>query len=93
VPHTLSDPREIKSIKGSTERTHILNDLEVDSFDRITTGNESWFQYPYESSDMFAKLPGDVVPRTRKGMMAGKTRKNSRQKASYALLIHLILLT
>jgi hypothetical protein len=40
--------------------------LKADSFDEITTGDESWFHYLCEWSAVFAKSPGDVIPRTRK---------------------------
>jgi hypothetical protein len=50
-----------------------LNDLQADSFDGITAGDESWFPYLYESSAIFAKSPGDVVPRARKGIGVKKT--------------------
>jgi histone-lysine N-methyltransferase SETMAR len=73
VPHTLSDPRKLKKVETSAELLQILNDLQADFFDGITTGDESWFQYLYESSAMFAKSPGDVVPRTRKGIGVKKT--------------------
>jgi hypothetical protein len=68
VPQTLSDPQKVKGVEASTKRFRILNELEVDSFDGITTGDESWFQSRYESSAMFMKLPHDVTPRTRPGI-------------------------
>jgi hypothetical protein len=55
VPHTLSGPQQVKGIEASTELLQILNDLEADSFDGIATRDESWFQYLYELSAMFAK--------------------------------------
>jgi histone-lysine N-methyltransferase SETMAR len=63
----------VKRVEASTELLQILNDLEVDSFDGMATGGESWFQYLYESSAMFAKSPGDVTPRTRQGIGVKKT--------------------
>jgi hypothetical protein len=73
VPQTLSDPQNVKRVETSIELLHILNELEVDSFDGITTGDESWFQYLYESSAMFAKSPHDVTPRRRTGIGVKKT--------------------
>jgi histone-lysine N-methyltransferase SETMAR len=73
VPHPLSDPRKLKRVDASTELLQILNDLEADSFDGIASGDESWFQYLYESSAMGAKSPGDVTPRTRQGIGVKKT--------------------
>jgi hypothetical protein len=57
-------PQNVKRVEASTELLQILNDLEADSFDGIATGDESWFQYLYESSTMFAKSRGDDTPRT-----------------------------
>jgi hypothetical protein len=73
VPHTLSGPQKVKRVEASTELLHILNVLEVDSFDGITRSDESWFQYLYESSAMFTKSPHDVTPRTRPGIGVKKT--------------------
>jgi hypothetical protein len=51
----MSDPQQMTRLEASNELLQILNDLEADSFDGITTGDESWFLYLYESSAMFAK--------------------------------------
>jgi histone-lysine N-methyltransferase SETMAR len=74
VPHTLSGSQKMKRVEASTELVQILNDLEADSVDGITTGDESWFQYPHESSAMFVKSPRDVIPRTKKEIGVKKTR-------------------
>jgi hypothetical protein len=74
VPHTLSDPQKVKRVEASTELLHIFNELEVDSFDGIPTGDESWFQYLYEPWAMFAKSPHDVTPRTRPGIGVKSTK-------------------
>jgi hypothetical protein len=66
-------PTKSEESRSITELLHILNALEVDSFDRITTGDESWFQYLYESSARFAKSPHEVTPRTRPGIGVKKT--------------------
>jgi hypothetical protein len=63
----------VKRVEASTELLHILNALEVDSFDGIPTGDESWFQYRYESTAMFAKSPHDVTLRTKRGIGVKKT--------------------
>jgi hypothetical protein len=60
-------------VEALNELLQILNDLEADSFDGITTGDQSWFHYLYESSVMFSKSPGDVTPRTRKEIGVRKT--------------------
>jgi hypothetical protein len=73
VPYTLSDRQKVKRVEASTELVQILNDLEADSFDGIATGDQSWFQYLYESSAVFLKSPRDVIPRTRKEMGVKKT--------------------
>jgi hypothetical protein len=63
----------VRRVEASTELFHILNELEVDSFDAIARGDESWFQYPKESSAMFVKSPHDVTRRTRPGIGVKKT--------------------
>jgi hypothetical protein len=63
----------VTRVEASNELLQILNDLEAGSFDGITTGDESWFHYLDESSAMFAKSPGNVVPRTRTGIGVKKT--------------------
>jgi hypothetical protein len=73
VPHTLSGTQKVKGVEASTELLQVLSDLEADYFDGIATGDDSWFQYLYESSDIFAKSPGDVTPRTRHEIGVKKT--------------------
>jgi hypothetical protein len=73
VPHTLSDRQKVERFDVSTDLVQILNDLEADSVDGITTGDESGFQYLYESSAMFVKSPHDVIPRTREEIGVKKT--------------------
>jgi hypothetical protein len=63
----------VKRVEASTELLQILNDLQADSFPGIATGDESWFQYLYESSTMFAKSPSDVTSRTRQEIGVKKT--------------------
>jgi hypothetical protein len=63
----------VRRAEALTELLQILNDLEADSFDGIVTGDESWFQYLYEPSGMFAKSPDDVTPRARQEIGGKKT--------------------
>jgi hypothetical protein len=42
-------------------------------FGDIIAGDEPWFHYRDESSAMFAKSPGDVIPRARKEVGAKQT--------------------
>jgi hypothetical protein len=48
VADALSDPQRVKRVQTSTELLHILKEPEIDSFDGITTGDESWGQYLYK---------------------------------------------
>jgi hypothetical protein len=73
VLHTLSDPHKLTRAEALNELLQILNDLEADSFDGITTGDTSWFHCLYDSSAKFAKSPGNVIPRMRKGIGVKKT--------------------
>jgi hypothetical protein len=50
-------------VEASNELLQIPNDLEADSLDGITTSDQSWFHYLYDSLVMFAKSPCDVIPR------------------------------
>jgi hypothetical protein len=43
VPHTLSEPQKIKRVEASIDLIQILNGLEADSFDGITTGRDPRF--------------------------------------------------
>jgi hypothetical protein len=56
----------VTKVEASNELLQILNDLETDFFGGITTGDQSWFHYLYQSPAMFAKSPGDDIPKTRK---------------------------
>jgi hypothetical protein len=73
VPHTPSVPQQVKRVEASIELLQILNDLEADSFDGIATGDQSRFQYLYESSAIFVKSPGDVTARTRQEIAVKET--------------------
>jgi hypothetical protein len=66
MTHTLFDRQKVKRVEASTELVQIFNDLEADSFDGITTGDELWLQCLYESSAMFVKSPRDVISRRKK---------------------------
>jgi hypothetical protein len=63
----------VTRVEASNELLQITNDLETDSFDRITAGDESWFHYLYESSSVFEKSPGDVITKARKENDVTKT--------------------
>jgi hypothetical protein len=63
----------VTRVEASNELLQILNDLKADAFDGITTGDNSWFHYLYESSAMFAKSPVGVIPRMRKEMNVKET--------------------
>jgi hypothetical protein len=63
----------VTKVDALNELLQILNGLEADSFDGITTSDDAWFHYLYESSAMLAKSPGDAIPRTRKEIDVKKT--------------------
>jgi hypothetical protein len=73
IPHPLPDRQKVTRVEASNELPQILNDLEADSFDVIRISDESQFHYLYESSVIFAKSSGDVIPRTRNGIGVTKT--------------------
>ena len=72
VPHSLSPAQKVACVEASTEILRILQESEWDNFDGTATGDESWFRYIYQSSEIFACSPADVIPRTRQAMGAKK---------------------
>jgi hypothetical protein len=56
----------VTRVEASNELLQISNDLEAGFFDGITTGDESWLYYLDGPSAMFARSPGDAIPRKRK---------------------------
>jgi hypothetical protein len=72
VPHLFNSAQKAARVEASNEILRFLQGSEVNQFDGIATGDESWFRYSYPSSTMFARSPADVVPRTRQGTGARK---------------------
>jgi transposase len=72
VPHSLTSAQRVARLDASTPILRILQESEANDFDAVTTGDESWFQYIYPSSEMFAHSPADVIPRTRQAISAKK---------------------
>jgi hypothetical protein len=72
VLHSLTSAQKVARVDASIEMLRILQESEVNDFDGVTTGDESWFQYIYASSEMFARSLADVIPVTRKAIGAKK---------------------
>jgi histone-lysine N-methyltransferase SETMAR len=72
VPHSLTPAQKVPRVDTSIEMLRILQESEANDFDGVTTGDESWFQYIYPSSEMFARSPADGIPRTRQALCAKK---------------------
>lgn len=72
VPHSLSPDQKVARVEASIAMLRILQESERNDFDGVATGDESWFCYIYQSSEMFARSPLDVVPRTRQTIAAKK---------------------
>jgi hypothetical protein len=70
VPHSLTSAQNVARVEASIEMLRILQKSEANDFDGITTGKESWFQDIYPSSEILARSPADVIPRTRQGIGA-----------------------
>jgi hypothetical protein len=51
----------------------IPQESEANQFKGIQTGDESWFQYSFPSSKMFARSPVEVIPRTPQAIGAKET--------------------
>jgi hypothetical protein len=65
VPHSLTSAQKVARVDASIEMLRTLSESDTNDFDGVTTGDESWFQYIYPSSEIFALSPADVIPRTR----------------------------
>jgi hypothetical protein len=65
--------QKVARVEESTEMLRILHEPEENHFKGIATGDESWFQYSYPSSKIFARSPTNVIPRTRRAIGAKKT--------------------
>jgi hypothetical protein len=72
VPDFLSPAQKVARVETSKTILRVLQDAELNNFERITTGDESWFRYCYPSSTMFARAPSEVIPRTRQTIGANK---------------------
>jgi histone-lysine N-methyltransferase SETMAR len=72
VPHSLSPAQKVAHVDTSIEMVRILQESERDDFDGVATDNESWFQYIYQSSEMFARSLADVIPRIQQAIGAKK---------------------
>jgi hypothetical protein len=73
VPHFLSPAQKVAPVEASKTILRVLQDAELNGFEGIATGDESWFGYCYPSSTMFARAPSEVIPRTRQTIGAKKT--------------------
>jgi histone-lysine N-methyltransferase SETMAR len=73
VPHQLSPAQKADRVKCSRALLLRLQQLQQFDFEGITTGDESWFRYQYDSDSMFARSADMVVPRLRAGFQVKKT--------------------
>jgi hypothetical protein len=72
VPHFRSSGHKAARVKASKEILRILQEPKTNHFDRIATGDESWFRYFYLCSNTFAQSPAEVIPRRRWAIGADK---------------------
>jgi hypothetical protein len=72
VPHSFTSAQKVARVDASIEMLRILQESEANDFLGITTGDESWFQCIYPSSEMFARSPADVILWTRQAIGANK---------------------
>jgi hypothetical protein len=54
TPHFMSPTQNVVCVEASTEMLRILHESEENHFEGLAIGDESWFQYSYPSSKMFA---------------------------------------
>jgi hypothetical protein len=72
VPHFLSPAQKFARVEASKTILRVLQDAELNDFEEIGTGDESWFRYCCPSSILFARAPSEVIPRTRQTIGAKK---------------------
>jgi hypothetical protein len=68
-----SSAQKVIRFEASTKILRIPHKSEENLFEGIVTGDESSFQWPYPSSEMFAWSPTDVIPRTRQAIGTRKS--------------------
>jgi hypothetical protein len=73
VPHQLSSPQKVDCVNRCRALLHLLQQLQLFDFEGMTTGDESWFRYEYESDSMFVPSVDMVFPRLGVGFQVKKT--------------------
>jgi hypothetical protein len=68
----LSDDQKANRVRDSRALLAILQCLQDNSFEGISTGDESWFLYEYQSDSMFAASREAVPPRYEHKIQAKK---------------------
>jgi hypothetical protein len=67
VPHQLNSSQKANCVNRSRTLLYLSQQLQPFDFEGITTGDESWFRYKYESDSMFAQSADMVLPRLSAG--------------------------
>jgi transposase len=73
VLHSLSDAQNVGPVEAAKEMSKMLQELEMNDFDGITTGDDSWFEHATAPSKMFSCSAAYVIPRTRQAVGAKQT--------------------
>jgi hypothetical protein len=68
----LSDAQKVARIETAKEMLRILQESEMNDFDGIAKGDESWLQHTMASSKVLVRSAADVFPRTRQAVGAKK---------------------
>jgi hypothetical protein len=74
VPHFLSPAQKVARVEVSKTILRILQDAELNDFEGIATGDESWFRHCHPFSTMFARAASEVIPRMRQTIGVKKQR-------------------
>jgi hypothetical protein len=72
APHTLSDDQKANRVRDSRVLLAILQRLQDNSVERISTDDESWFLYEYKSDSIFAASREAVPQRCKHKIQAKK---------------------
>jgi hypothetical protein len=73
VRYRLSDDQKAVLLRDSKALLAILRRLQDNSFEGISTEDESWFLYEHQSGSMFAASRETVTPRNRHDIQCKKT--------------------
>jgi hypothetical protein len=70
VSHSLSDAGKVACVEAAKEMLKIFRESEMNDFDSVATGDESWSQHTTASSKMFIRSAAHFLSRMRRAVAA-----------------------